>query len=492
MKVDGHLPSPGTPGERNGEGLSPERLISRERPARENPHPNPLPEYREKEKSANVSFILSASAALAASGTFLGLYCLTNWLASLRANVGTWQFAWEHRIPFVRWMIIPYLSIDLLFVLSFFVCTTRHELWVHFKRIVAVNVIAAVFFVLFPLRMDAHRPTDLSGLLGPLFRLLYSLDRPYNLCPSLHIAQGLLVWLVFNRHTRGALRLLVHAWFVTIGVSTLLTWQHGVPDILTGWLLGMLCWWMFPGDARPLSEHATQRNASVGWRWVIGGALLVVWGYLLRPWGWLLTWPAFTCFVIATGYFLGSSHLFRKVDGRLAVATSWVMFPYLLADRAARSYLLRPSKPWVRAAPRVVIGRRLNNRQARRLVAEERIMAVLDLTAECSECAELLRFPYRNIPVLDLTVPTRRQFDEALAFIREHASRGTVYVHCALGYSRAASVVIGYFVSEGIAPDVETATEMLRRLRPQIALNGQYPEGLRRCFSATDAPVAGS
>jgi predicted protein tyrosine phosphatase len=436
--------------------------------------------------------VLSAAAALAGAGAFLGLYCLTNWLASLRPGVGTWQFAWERHIPFVRWMIVPYLSIDVLFVLSFFICTTRRELWVHFKRIVAVNVIAAVFFVLFPLRMDAHRPTDLSGLLGPLFKLLYSLDRPYNLCPSLHIAQGLLVWLVFNRHTRGMLRLMVTTWFVVIGLSTLLTWQHGVPDVLTGWMLGILCWWMYPDQVPVQRIGEVQRNLHVAGRWIVGGSLLLVLGYLLRPSGWLLTWPAFTCAVIAFAYVRGSPGVFRKTDGRLAVPTRWVMFPYLLADRIVRSYLVRPSKPWIRAAQRLVIGRRLSNRQARRLIAEEQVAAVLDLTAECSECRELRRLPYRNIQVLDLTVPTQQQFDDAIAFIREHAARGTVYVHCALGYSRAASVVIGYLVSEGIAPDVECATEMLRRIRPQIALAGQYPAGLKRCFPAPNVATVGT
>jgi protein-tyrosine phosphatase len=67
-----------------------------------------------------------------------------------------------------------------------------------------------------------------------------------------------------------------------------------------------------------------------------------------------------------------------------------------------------------------------------------------------------------------------------------------VYVHCALGYSRAASVVVGYLVSEGIAPDIERATEMLRRVRPQITLNGPYPAGLRRCFPAASVAAAGT
>jgi ATP-dependent helicase HrpB len=47
------LPSPGTPGEGQGEGL----LIPREKAGREQnaPHPNPLPEYREREKNADAA-----------------------------------------------------------------------------------------------------------------------------------------------------------------------------------------------------------------------------------------------------------------------------------------------------------------------------------------------------------------------------------------------------------------------------------------------------
>jgi len=191
--------------------------------------------------------------AVAGSAVFLSLYCFTNWLTSLRSNVGTWQFAWEDRIPFVPWMMWPYLSEDVLFVLAFFVCTSRSEVWTHFKRIVAANAIAAICFLLFPLRMAPTRPDHVDGPLRPLVWLQYTLDRPYNLVPSLHIAQGVLVWAVFARHTRPPMRWLVHGWFLLICVSTLFTCQHRLVDVITGLMLGALCWWMIrdPGVDRP-------------------------------------------------------------------------------------------------------------------------------------------------------------------------------------------------------------------------------------------------
>ena len=430
--------------------------------------------------------------AAAGAAIFLGLYSLCNWLTSLRPNVGTWQFAWERHIPFVPWMMWPYLSEDVLFVLAFFLCTSRSEMWTHLKRIAAANVIAAVCFLLFPLRMPAHRPEHWNGLLEPFVWLLYALDRPYNLVPSLHIAQGLLVWVIFSRHTRPPLRWLVHAWFLLIGVSTLFTWQHAVPDVITGWMLGMLCWWMFPDSPSTVMRWAQARasaNLAVARRWAIGALLLLPIGYLLRPWGWLVAWPAFAMLIVAAAYLGIGPRVFRKTNGTLPPATRFVFFPVLLATRIVRLYLNRPSQPWVRVLENVVIGRRLGNRAARRLIDAENVVACLDLTAECGECAALRKLPYLNVQVLDLTVPTPAQFQSAVRFIREHGRRGTVYVHCALGYSRAAAVVAAYLMSEQHADRVDAAIDRIRELRPQIVIKQDSLTALTRYRATFGAPV---
>jgi tRNA modification GTPase len=63
LRDDVLLPSPGTPGEGHGEGLRCDSLNSNEQGRAANPHPNPLPEYRERAKGrATAPEVIGASA----------------------------------------------------------------------------------------------------------------------------------------------------------------------------------------------------------------------------------------------------------------------------------------------------------------------------------------------------------------------------------------------------------------------------------------------
>ena len=57
---------------------------------------------------------LAASAGL--SLLFLLVYGACLWVTARRGDVGVFYFAWERAIPFVPFMILPYMSIDLFFV----------------------------------------------------------------------------------------------------------------------------------------------------------------------------------------------------------------------------------------------------------------------------------------------------------------------------------------------------------------------------------------
>src|SRR5258708_1690478 len=81
--------------------------------------------------------------ALGAIALFFLLYGGCLWITSLRSNVGSFYFAWERYIPFVPWMIVPYMSIDLFFAGSFFVCREKKELNALGRRIMLATVIAA-------------------------------------------------------------------------------------------------------------------------------------------------------------------------------------------------------------------------------------------------------------------------------------------------------------------------------------------------------------
>jgi len=100
---------------------------------------------------------------------FFASYGLANWAASRRDLVGSVVFSWEREIPFLPWTIVPYWSIDLLYVLSLFLCATVRELDVHAKRLLCAQLVCVVCFLLFPLSFSVSRPPT-DGFPGFLSR----------------------------------------------------------------------------------------------------------------------------------------------------------------------------------------------------------------------------------------------------------------------------------------------------------------------------------
>ena len=117
----------------------------------------------------------------------------------MHADVGSVVFAWERRIPFLPWTIIPYWSIDILYGISLFVCTSERELDTHARRLLTAQVIAVTCFILFPLTFTFARP-EADGLAGLLFDSLGRFDKPFNQAPSLHIALLVILWDRYARH----------------------------------------------------------------------------------------------------------------------------------------------------------------------------------------------------------------------------------------------------------------------------------------------------
>lgn len=91
------------------------------------------------------------------------------------------------------------------------------------------------------------------------------------------------------------------------------------------------------------------------------------------------------------------------------------------------------------------------------------IGAILSLTETplTEGAAERHGLVVAHLPVDDLTAPTPRQFEHALAFLDEHLTRGTgVVVHCLVGQGRTATVLAAYLIRGGASPD-----EAIARLR---------------------------
>jgi membrane-associated phospholipid phosphatase len=190
------------------------------------------------------SKVYAAMTSAALSLSFLIVYGGCGWITAHRSDIGTWFYSWESFIPFVPLMIIPYMSINLFFVGGPFLCQSRNELRVLAQRIMFAILVAGACFLLIPLRLSTGRPQP-NDWAGAIFRFLHIFDQPYNLFPSLHIAFRTILADLYARHTKGVVRLASHVWFVLIGFSTLLTYQHHFVDIVGGFILAAICFYLF-------------------------------------------------------------------------------------------------------------------------------------------------------------------------------------------------------------------------------------------------------
>lgn len=470
------LPAPTQSGTRPGmrpgmrPGLQPGSQPDAPQPATEEPRPWTL-----------ACVLLALAGAL-----FFSSYGFANWLASQRADVPSFYFSWERGIPFVPWTIVPYWSIDLLYGISFFLWRTRAALLTHVKRLVAAQLISVACFIAFPLRFAFTRP-EADGLPGQLFTLLGGFDLPFNQAPSLHISLLIILWVAFAAHLPNRWRWLMHGWFALIGVSVLTTWQHHLVDVPTGALVGWLCVYLFPlrlpAIAASAPDAATRRLAR---RYAMGAVATLLCAVLALTasvtLALLLLWGALALACVARIYVLAAPAWFQKdSDGTMAIAARWVLAPYLLG-----AFL--NSRWWTRRAPQasavadgVWVGRFPTHADLR----ASGVDAVLDLSAELPRAVGGDSLAYRCVPMLDLTVPTAAQLDQAVVQLGGwHAAGRRVLVSCALGYSRSAMVVAAWLARHRTEADaaaaVDAALAQLRTHRSAVVLGDAHADALRR------------
>ena len=418
---------------------------------------------------------LAAAGTVALTGLlFIVAYNVCNRLTGLRSDVGVWAFAWERYWPVIPALIVPYWSEDLLFVIAPFLCRTREEVAVHRRRIVFCIVAGCLGFLAIPLRFAFPRP-QVDGVFAPLFAALYSFDLPHNLFPSLHIALRTLIASVFLRVSRGAWRWLTHAWFSLIGISTLVTWQHHLVDVLGGFWLGAIAIHLYRFDETPAPRSANRTIAT-------GCAICaLVCSQLARfswPWTFLFVWPAFAFGVGAFGYGGFGAGIYRKRDGRLTWLTKVLLGPLLFVQWLSWIYYRGKSARWNAVTLQVWIGALPTPEIARDAIAAG-VTAVLDLTVEFSEAEPFLKTRYFNLPVLDLTAPNPEQLAEAVRIIERESARGIVFVHCKAGYSRTAGAVGAWLLRTGQARSVGEVVARLEAARPRIVIRAEIREALR-------------
>ena len=434
----------------------------------------------------------AAKTAVLLSVFFILVYGGTNWFTAQRpsADVKTWYFGWElTATPYIPLLIVPYMSLDLFFFMASFLCRDERELRTFARRVVFAILAAATLFLVLPLKLAWPERPGVGGWFGAFVEQSctapFLMEYPHNLFPALHITLCMIVGDVYVRHSRGIVRGLVIVWFMLIAAATMLTWQHHLIDVLGGFVLGMFAFYLFRESAPRL---AVVPNARLGVLCAASALTFLALAPVVWPWGVFLLWPAAATGTLAGAYLGLGPGIFRKTDSRLPVSSRFVLAPVLFAQYLSLVYYRRQCRAWDEATPGVLIGRVLSDAEAAAAV-KQGVTAVLDLTAEFSEAAPFRAVRYLNLPILDLTVPTFAQLEEAVAFIAAEAMRGMVYIHCKIGYSRSATVVAAYLLASHEAASVEEAVIRLRKVRPTIVIRPEAMEALRAFGRGKVVPV---
>jgi len=181
------------------------------------------------------------------ASTFVSLAPLYFVIAILTQDRPTYapDIALDRALPLQpAWMLV-YGSLYVFVVLLPVLVVRQRELFRRaLQAYLMVMIVAYAGFLLYP--TAAPRPALVSGdgFAAWSLRLAYSLDPPYNCFPSLHVAYSFVSALTCYRVHRGV-GAAAALWAGLIGVSTLLTKQHYVADVIVGALAAYAAYMLF-------------------------------------------------------------------------------------------------------------------------------------------------------------------------------------------------------------------------------------------------------
>jgi hypothetical protein len=154
--------------------------------------------------------------------------------------------ALDEMIPFNAWFAVPYLLWFVAFpgsLLAFLLLDKRDFLDLCFV-VFAGAAFCFVVYWFFPTGLELRPDDPGDGLLAGLMQLIWLVDAPKNVCPSLHVsisvAIALVTWRSEKLKPHLLLRVAVVLLMALICVATLFVKQHSVWDVAAGTALSLV------------------------------------------------------------------------------------------------------------------------------------------------------------------------------------------------------------------------------------------------------------
>lgn len=200
-------------------------------------------------------------------------------------------------------------------------------------------------------------------------------------------------------------------------------------------------------------------------------------GFHAGAWGIVLVWVGISLILAGLAYAGIGARVFGKAaDGTMSPISITVLLPFLLGTWTVwhLRLLISDGPAGQEIIPGLWLGRRPYFREL-----PPSMGLVIDLAAEFPADPVITHgVRYISMPVLDASVPSDAAFMNVVE--RVLAETEPVFVHCAVGHGRSASVVAAVLIRKGLAADVDSAEALLREKRPGVKLNRLQRQQVKR------------
>lgn len=201
--------------------------------------------------------------------------------------------------------------------------------------------------------------------------------------------------------------------------------------------------------------------------YLLAAVILTAAALLLRGWGLVLLSPAVASLLVGLAYAgLGPRAFGKRPDGRLAWWAYPLLLPYLGFTFAIWKLKRKLSSEayYDEIVPGLWVGRRVLGDELPAGVA-----LVVDVAAEFAEPSSVLaKVAYRSFPILNYAAPTPEALRQVAAHLRDHS--GGIYIHCAQGHGRSATVAAALLLARGQAATPGEAVALVVKARPKVHL----------------------
>ena len=166
---------------------------------------------------------------------FLGGYFWIGRQTMARAHQFPLTFAWENRLPFLPWMVFPYLLALVLpdYALFGWPDADSRGMRRQAASYSVMHILCFTIFFLYPVKGDLRPELIGDSLSLRVLAYYYRIDPPVNLFPSLHCANATLAALM-ARKLSPRIGFLAGIGATLVALSVVLVKQHYVADALAG------------------------------------------------------------------------------------------------------------------------------------------------------------------------------------------------------------------------------------------------------------------